>query len=356
MYAKPSSDFSADTAIDLRSDTVTKPSDGMREAMACAAVGDDVYGDDPTVAALEARVADMLGKEAGLFVTSGTQSNLTALLTHCGRGHEYIGGKDYHIGKYEAAGAAVLGGISPSLMDAGPDGGLDPEAIGEAVRPDDVHFAVSKLLCLENTYNGRVVPQETIEAGIETARSHGLNAHLDGARLMNAVIRSNRSPKEMVAAFDTVSLCLSKGLGAPVGSVLVGDAHFIERAKRGRKILGGGLRQAGVLAACGLYALEHNVDRLADDHRRAATLADELGVLKGVTIEPGTVQTNMIWMTVPDRAGETFSTFMRDRGLILADPSGPSRMLRLVTHLDIGDDALPKIVNAFAEWCSPTHH
>ncbi|MEL6745590.1 MAG: low-specificity L-threonine aldolase [Pseudomonadota bacterium] len=355
MYASASKTPSSDGLIDLRSDTVTRPSQGMREAMAHATVGDDVYGDDPTVAELEAFAADLLGKEAGLFVTSGTQSNLTALMTHCGRGDEYIGGNDYHIGKYEAGGAAVLGGISPHHLTPGADGGLDPNHVAKAVRPDDVHFAVSKLVCLENTYNGRVVPQDNIETVAEIARANGLALHLDGARLMNAVVKSNRKPSELVASFDTVSLCLSKGLGAPIGSVLTGPRDFIEKAKRARKMLGGGLRQAGVLAACGLYALRNNVNRLAQDHAHARMLAERVNALDGFSIDLDTVQTNMIWMSVPapsndDRAVDGFSNFMRARGLITADPSGSDRTVRLVTHLDIAEQDLPTIVDAFEAW------
>jgi len=354
MYASASTTANDDLLIDLRSDTVTRPSPAMREAMAQANVGDDVYGDDPTVAELEAYTADMLGKEAGLFVTSGTQSNLTALLTHCGRGEEYIGGNDYHIGKYEAAGAAVLGGISPHHVKPGPDGGLAPADVAKAIRPDDVHFAVSKLICLENTYNGQVIPQDNIEANAEIARTNGLSLHLDGARLMNAVVKSNRSASDLVAPFDTVSLCLSKGLGAPVGSVLTGPKDFITAAKRARKLLGGGLRQAGVLAACGLYALQNNVARLAQDHAHARTLAEKVGALDGFSIDLDSVQTNMVWMSVPESgsaaAGEGFSSFMKARGLIVADPSGADRMVRLVTHLDIAEEDLPVIVDAFEAW------
>lgn len=348
MYAARCERETANPVVDLRSDTVTRPTAAMREAMASADVGDDVYGDDPTVRALEERAAAMLGKEAGLLVTSGTQSNLTALLTHCGRGDEYIGAVGSHIAQYEAGGAAALGGISPRHLTPMSDGSLDPEAVGDAVAADDPHFAPSRLLCLENTFNGRVVPQAAIDAAVAVARANGLAVHLDGARLMNASRASNRSASELVAGCDTVSLCLSKGLGAPVGSVLCGTRAFVDRARRARKMLGGGLRQAGVLAACGLHALEHHVERLDEDHRRARRLGEALAELDGFDVEP--VHTNMVWMRVATEGRAGFADHMHAAGIVCAEPSGRSGRLRLVTHLDVDDDAIERTIEAFDRW------
>lgn len=335
---------------DFRSDTVTRPSSAMRQAMADAEVGDDVYGDDPTVSALEEKAANLLGKEAGLFVASGTQSNLAALLAHCGRGEEYIGGVGYHIAKYEAGGAAVLGGISPRHLMPQANGALDPEQVQDAINPDDSHFAISRLVCVENTFNGKVVNQGQIEEVAAIAHEHDLSVHLDGARLMNAVVASNRSAAELVECVDTVSLCLSKGLGAPVGSVLCGSVDFIKKARRARKMLGGGLRQSGVLAACGLYALEHNTHRLADDHVRAKALAKRLADVDGLEIDPLTVETNMVWLNVPAERSVPLSAHMRERGLVIAEPSGRDRTMRIVCHLDIDDDHIDRLVDGFASW------
>ena len=346
MYALPRSDVPSD-AIDLRSDTVTRPSRAMREAMAAAPVGDDVYGDDPTVTALEERAAALLGMEAGLFVASGTQSNLTALLTHCGRGDEYISAVGYHIPKYEAAGAAVLGGISPRHLAPNRHGGLTAAQVEAAVQPDDPHFAISRLVTLENAHDGRVQDQDEIVAIAAVARRHGLAMHLDGARLMNAVAASDRSAADLCAPFDTVSLCLSKGLGAPVGSVLCGSADFVRRARRNRKLLGGGMRQAGVLAACGLYALEHNVERLRDDHARARRLGLALGAVDGITVDQGRIETNMVWATIDPARADGFAAHMRDRSILLG---AVSPELRIVVHLDVGDAALDRVVDAARSW------
>ena len=326
--------------IDLRSDTVTKPTQAMREAMSNADVGDDVYGDDPTANELERRAAELLGKEAGLFVASGTQSNLTALLTHCGRGDEYISARDYHIPKYEAAGAAVLGGISPCHLETDERGGLRAEQIEKALRPDDPHFAISRLVTLENAHDGRVQDQAEIERIAAVAHANGLAIHLDGARLMNAVVASNASAAELCEPFDTVSLCLSKGLGAPVGSVLCGSEDFIRRARRSRKLLGGGMRQSGVLAACGLYALDHNVDRLADDHARARRLGEGLAAL-GFDVEP--VETNMVWLR--GEALAAFADHMRGHGIAFS----AEEKARLVVHLGIDDSMIEETLAAASE-------
>ena len=351
MYATGTATTSDTQTVDLRSDTVTRPTPAMREAMATAPVGDDVYGDDPTVRALEERAAAVLGKEAGLLVSSGTQSNLTALLTHCSRGDEYIGAVGSHIARYEAGGAAVLGGISPRHLTPREDGSLDADAVAQAVNEDDPHFAPSRLLCMENTFNGKVVAQAALDDATAVARANGLAVHMDGARLMNAAVASNRTAAQIVAGCDTVSLCLSKGLGAPVGSVLCGPGDFVRRARRNRKLLGGGMRQAGILAACGLHALDRHVERLADDHRRAARLGEALSALDGVRVDP--VETNMVWLRVETEGRPAFTPFMLDRGIVCAAPSGPEGRMRLVTHLDVDDDAIDRAIEAFTRWCRP---
>ena len=354
MYASMPRVNSSNRLIDLRSDTVTRPSTGMREVMANAEVGDDVYGDDPTVNALEEQVSDFLGKEAGLFVTSGTQSNLSALLAHCGRGDEYIGGVGYHIAKDEAGGAAVLGGISPRHLQLNDRGGLDPAAVEAAIQPDDIHFAITRLVCLENTYSGMVMDQAGIEKSAEIAHANGLKLHIDGARLLNAAVKSNRPASELVACADSVSLCLSKGLGAPAGSVLSGSSDFINRARRARKLLGGGMRQAGVLAACGLYAMQNNVDRLAQDHDNARTLASRLAEIPGLRLDLESVHTNMIWVDVTGEGKGGLSDHMLERGMIVSDPSGGKHTTRLVTHLDFDADDIDKVVDGFASWLGET--
>ena len=350
MYASMPKVTNSNRLIDLRSDTVTRPSVGMREAMANAEVGDDVYGDDPTVNELEERAADMMGKVAGLFVSSGTQSNLVALLTHCGRGDEYIGGVGYHIPKYEAGGAAVLGGISPRHLPLNDKGGLDPAAIEAAIQPDDSHFAITKLVCLENTHNGMVMDQDEVEQTAEIACKNDLKLHIDGARLMNAAVKSGRPACELVACADTVSLCLSKGLGAPVGSVLCGPKDFIHQARRARKLVGGGLRQSGVLAACGLYALHNNVERMEEDHANAAAMAKRLAELQGLKFDIDSVHTNMIWVDVTGEGTGSLSAHMLERGMIVSEPSGSTRMTRLVTHLDFEPGNIDKVVDGFASW------
>ena len=330
------------TIIDLRSDTVTQPSSGMLEVMRCAETGDDVYGEDPTVSRLEGRLAAELGFAAGLFVPSGTMSNLLALMAHCERGDEYIVGQQAHTYKYEGGGAAVLGSIQPQPIEMEADGTLDLARVEAAIKPDNFHFARSRLLTLENTMQGKVLPLDYLAAARDLTRRHGLALHLDGARLFNAAVRLGCDAQEITRHFDTVSVCLSKGLGAPVGSVLCGGEAFIGKARRLRKMVGGGMRQAGVLAAAGLYALEHNVARLAEDHRRAQWLGKELAAL-GFAVEP--VQTNMVYVAVGDRAS-ALAEFCSTRGIRLT----PSARLRLVTHLDVHDEHLPMVVRAFAEF------
>ncbi|MCG8435344.1 MAG: low-specificity L-threonine aldolase, partial [Gammaproteobacteria bacterium] len=251
--------------IDLRSDTVTLPTQAMRDAMHAADVGDDVYGEDPSVNALEARMAHMAGFESALFLPSGTQSNLVALLSHCRRGDEYIVGQHAHTYRFEGGGAAVFGGIQPQPLDFEADGTLHLDKVAAAIKPDDNHFARTRLLCLENTVNGKILPLSYMQAAAEFARAHNLKLHLDGARIFNAAVALGFNLRDITQHCDSVSICLSKGLGAPVGSVLCGDRAFIEQARRWRKVAGGGMRQAGVLAAACIYALDNNVERLAED-------------------------------------------------------------------------------------------
>jgi threonine aldolase len=336
----------SNSVIDLRSDTVTRPVPAMRAAMAEAEVGDDVYGEDPSVAALETRVASLLGKEAALYVASGTQSNLLALLTHCARGEEIITGREYHVCKYEAGGSSALGGAILTPLDGDANGGLTAQAVAAAIKdPDDIHFPLSRLVSLENTWNGRVQDQAEIVRIAEVARENGLSVHLDGARLMNASVASGRMPADLAAPFDTVSLCLSKGLGAPVGSVLSGPVDFIHRARRVRKMLGGGMRQAGILAAGGLYALDHHVERLAEDHANARALAEGLSGIEGLEADYPETGTNMVFLRLsPDRFG-AFKAAMTEAGVLMG---GRAPLIRLVTHLDVSADDVARIVDAAA--------
>ncbi|MFE9882169.1 low-specificity L-threonine aldolase [Streptomyces sp. NPDC005784] len=321
--------------IDLRSDTVTRPGEAMRRAMAEAEVGDDVFGDDPTVNALQERIAGLLGFESALFVSSGTQSNLCALLTHCGRGDEYIAGQMAHMYRWEGGGAAVLGGIQPQPLPHRADGTMDPLDIAAAVKPDDSHFARTRLLCLENTIGGRVVSMDYLKTATQVARDHGLATHLDGARLFNAAVAGGGDPYEQARAiaghFDSVSVCFSKGLGSPVGSALVGSGEFVAEARRWRKVLGGGMRQAGVLAAAALYALDHHVGRLADDHAHAALFAEGLKDVEGLTVEPS--GTNMVFArSAPGLDTDEVSDRLARRGLLCGGYPG---QLRFVFHLDV---------------------
>ena len=332
--------------IDLRSDTVTQPTAALRAAMQAAAVGDDVYGEDPTVNLLQQRLADDLGFEAGLFVPSGTQSNLLALLAHCERGDEYIVGMDAHTYKFEGGGAAVLGSIQPQPIVQADDGTLPLERVKAAIKPVDPHFARTRLLSLENTWHGRVLPLGYLRQASAFAHAHGLGLHLDGARLFNAAVASNVPAREIAQHFDTVSICLSKGLGAPVGSVLVGSHALIEKARRWRKVCGGGWRQAGMLAAAGLYALDHHIERLADDHARAAQLADALGQISGLTLLGQ--HTNMVFIDVPQEHLRALDAHLRAAGIRITIGYLPT--LRLVTHLDVDDAGIARTVTAFTEF------
>jgi threonine aldolase len=332
--------------IDQRSDTVTRPTTEMRAAMAGAEVGDDVWGDDPTVAELEATVAAMLGKEAAVFVTSGTQSNLCALLAHCQRGDEYIAGEGSHIYRYEAGGGAVLGSVQPQPVRLVDGGRLDLDHVASVIKPDDSHFARTRLLCIENTRDGMVVPLEHHREAADLARANGLALHLDGARLWNAAVALGQPPAAVAEPFDTISVCLSKGLGAPMGSVLAGSGPLVGAARRWRKMLGGAMRQSGIAAAGGLHALHHHIDRLADDHANAARLAAGLAGIPGITVEGQA--TNMVFITISaDPEPLRQAAAANDLRLHLS-----GRSCRLVTHLDITsgdiDKALAILASAIA--------
>jgi threonine aldolase len=320
---------------DFRSDTVTRPSPGMRAAMAEAEVGDDVFGDDPTVNRLEQRMAAMLGKDAALYVPSGTQSNLLALMSHCRRGEEFIAGQNAHCYKYEAGGAAVLGSIQPQPIAHQADGTMDLGDIEGAIKTiGDSHFAITRVIALENTLGGKVLPMDYMLQVAEIAQRHGLGLHLDGARAFNACVALGMDIRTFTAPFDSVSICLSKGLGAPVGSVLTGRQDLIDTARRHRKMLGGGMRQAGVLAAAGLYALDHNIDRLADDHRRARRLAEGLAAFPGLNVTMP--DTNIVFVDMETETGQRFTDFLVSRGVGITGRYGQQRW---VTHLDV-DDAI----------------
>lgn len=339
--------------IDLRSDTVTHPSPEMRRAMASAPVGDDVFGEDPTVMRLEKLAADMLGKEAGLFVASGTMSNLVALLTHCHRGDEAIVGTEAHILHYEVAGAAGLAGVQLRTVPNAADGRIDPAAVSATIRSQDLHFPQTALVCLENTQNrcgGAVVTPEATAAVADVAHSRGVKVHIDGARIFNAAVALDVPASALSADSDSVGFCLSKGLGAPVGSVLCGAGEFIARARKNRKIVGGGMRQVGIIAAAGVIALESMVERLADDQANARRLARELAAIPGVLINPESVQTNIVVWEMDGIAAPEFAQRLREQGLLVTT-LGPTR-LRMVTHYGIEradiDEALERIQSSLA--------
>ena len=325
----------AGTLVDLRSDTVTRPSAGMRRAMAEAQVGDDVFGDDPTVNQLQARAAEMLGFEDALLFPSGTQSNLAALMSHCGRGDEYLVGQDAHTYRFEAGGGAVLGSIQPQPIANQPDGTLELAEIEAAIKPDDPHFARTRLLALENTIGGKAIPRQYFDAALQLAKRRKLSTHLDGARIFNAAAKLGMPAQELCKGFDSVSVCLSKGLGAPAGTLLLGSADFMKKALRHRKILGGAMRQAGVIAAAGLYALEHNVGRLAEDHANAELLAKGL---RAAGYEVEGPHTNMVFVKAPPGFADHL---VNNKVLVLAGPR-----MRLVTHLDVGSAGIDRVLAA----------
>jgi len=327
--------------VDLRSDTVTRPGEGMRRAMLAAELGDDVFGDDPTVNRLQARAAELLGFEDALFFPSGTQSNLAALMSHCQRGDEVIVGQEAHTYRFEAGGGAVLGSIQPQPLANRADGTLDLAEVEAAIKPDDAHFARTRLLALENTIGGRAIPRAYLAQALALARRRGLATHLDGARVFNAAVALGLPARALVEGFDSVSVCLSKGLGTPAGTVLVGGKAFIGRAKRARKMLGGAMRQAGVLAAAGLYALEHNVERLAEDHANAERLAGGLAAL-GLTVQQ---HTNMVFLTPPAGRAAGLVERLHAQGVLAL----PGARMRLVTHLDVSRADVDRALAAFGQ-------
>jgi len=325
--------------VDLRSDTVTRPSAGMRKAMHDAEVGDDVFGDDPTVNRLQERAAEIFGFEAALFFPSGTQSNLAALMSHCQRGEEVILGSEAHSYRYEAGGLAVLGSIQPQVVPNRPDGTLDLAEVEALIKPDDPHFPRTRLLALENTITGRVLPRKYLQEAIAVARKRNLSVHLDGARIFNAAVAQDMNVRDLCAGFDSVSSCLSKGLGAPAGTLLLSNRNTIEKARRARKILGGGMRQAGVIAAAGLYALENNVARLREDHDNAARLAKGLREL-GLEVQ---LNTNMVLLKIPAATAPALAEQLR-RADVLVLPRSP---MRLVTHLDVDAARIDRALAGF---------
>ena len=336
--------------IDLRSDTVTKPTAAMRQAMTEAEVGDDVYGEDPSVNQLEALVAQMLGKEAAVFVSSGTMGNLTAVLAHCGRGDEMILGDKSHIYRSEQGGSAGLGGVHSMTIRNQADGTLDLHEIAANIRGDNEHYPVTKLICIENTQNscgGTVLPVDYMDAIGDLAHDNGLQLHVDGARLWNAAVALGVSPARLVRNSDSVSVCLSKGLAAPVGSVVVGDAPFIQRVRRMRKVVGGGLRQAGILAAAGIVAVNDMVERLTDDHANAKRLAEGLAQLDGIAIDPAATETNLVFfeLTRDDMTPADLVNGLAAQGVKLNASGG--RRLRAVLNYHVTAEDIDRVLVAF---------
>ncbi|NHB96917.1 low-specificity L-threonine aldolase [Photorhabdus stackebrandtii] len=331
--------------IDLRSDTVTQPCEAMREVMALAEVGDDVYGDDPNVNQLEHEAAVLAGKEAALFLPTGTQANLVALLTHCQRGDEYIVGQNAHNYLYEAGGAAVLGSIQPQPIDMAADGTLPLDVVASVIKPDDAHFARTRLLSIENTHDGKVLPLAYLQQARVFTQEKGLALHVDGARILNAAVALDVPLSTLSQYCDTLTLCLSKGLGAPVGSLLCGDAEYIKQARRWRKMTGGGMRQAGILAAAARYALQHNVQRLREDHDNAQWLAEQLSALGVEVLAPG-AQTNMVFLRIPAHEAAQLGPWMKERGVILSVDS----VTRLVTHLNVSRADLERLITLWREF------
>ncbi len=326
-----------DRMLDFRSDTVTRPTPAMRAAMANAEVGDDVLGDDPTVLRLQARVAELLGKEAAVFVPSGTMSNLVAVRSHCRPGDEIVCEAGCHIYKFEQGGYAQICGVAARTIE-GLHGVLQPEQLEDCIRPDNLHYVRTRLVCLENTHNrggGRIQPYPIVEAICGWARRHGLRTHLDGARLWNAAVATRTAPIDWARHFDSVSVCFSKGLGTPAGSALAGPRDLIAEAMRHRKVLGGGMRQAGVLAAAALYALDHHVERLSDDHANARVLAEGIGQIDGLRLDPAEIDTNLLFFHLDPALGAAaeFTARLRDRGLLML-PTG-RQTVRAAAHLDV---------------------
>ena len=332
--------------IDFRSDTVSLPSKEMLQCVENAKLGDDVYEEDTEVIELQEFAAELLGKEASLFFPSGTQSNLTAILAHCQRGDEVLIGRDYHTNLYEARGASVLGGVGICPIDMSESGSMNLNDMLSQIKDDDPHYAVTKLLCLENTFSGKVQPQDELETLVLEAHRRGLKVHLDGARLFNAHIHSGLSLSALVDSFDSVSICLSKGLGAPVGSLLVSNQTIINKAIRLRKMLGGGMRQVGVIASCGMYALKNNIERLQHDHDNAKLLATGLSKIAELKVEYGESQTNMVFVNCPKKHRLPLENFLFDRKILVASLDRG----RLVCHLGVSEKDIKFVVNVFEDY------
>jgi len=340
--------------VDLRSDTVTRPSPGMRAAIAAAEVGDDVLGDDPTVQRLQQRVAQMLGKEAALFVPSGSMANLVSIRAVCEPGDEIIADDTTHSYNFETAAPAAVAGVSLRLIHT-PRGIFSGAQVANLVRPQAAHYPNSRMVIIENTNNrggGSVWPVETVAEVRAVADQHGLHLHMDGARLLNACVARGLKPTDYTRHVDTVSLCFSKGLGAPIGSIVAGPQPFIQRAHRFRKMFGGGMRQVGILAAAALYALDHNVERLAEDHANARRLAQALAELPGISLDPATVETNIVIFDIDQRYGTAadFVACLRERGVWML-PIGPQRV-RAVTHLDVTATQIDSAIRVLRQFCS----
>lgn len=331
--------------IDLRSDTVTKPSKAMLDAMMRAEVGDDVYGEDPTVKKLESMMAEQAGMEAGLFASSGTQTNLLGILSHCERGDEYIVGQKAHTYLSEGGGAAVLGSIQPQPIDFEQDGSLSLEKVFMAIKPIDDHYARTRLLCLENTTNGKVLPLSYLDDVRSFCQINGLASHLDGARVFNAAVKQQVELRRISQAFDSISICLSKGLGAPVGSVLCGTKELIKTARRWRKVLGGGMRQAGILAAAGIYALENNINRLVEDHENAQLLALGLSTIDEIEVDIDALQTNIFFIKAPPEYAK-LCEYLLHQGILFPRQANKMNLIRLVTHLDVSKKDIEQVINA----------
>ncbi|MBX2824669.1 MAG: low-specificity L-threonine aldolase [Gammaproteobacteria bacterium] len=339
------------TVIDLRSDTVTRPGQRMLDAMCAAELGDDVYGDDPTVNRFEELAAETFATEAAVLAPTGTQTNLIALLAHCQRGDEYIVGGDAHTYKYEGGGAAVLGGIQPQTLPFDEQGVLPLDQVKKLIKEDDTHFARTRLLALENTQHGRVVPLAYLQQARQFTRENGLTLHLDGARVMNAAVKLGVPVADITRQVDSVSVCLSKGLGAPVGSVLCGTAAFVAEARKWRKMVGGGMRQAGLIAATGIVALEENVQRLAEDHANAEHLATALESIDEIEINRNWLETNMVWATVPRAVTEQLASHAAAQGVKLSiNREGRCRM---VTHLDVSRQDVEKAAEVIGDFFRP---
>ena len=335
--------------VDLRSDTVTLPSPEMRRAIHDAEVGDDVYGDDPTVNELEDKAAEMLGKEAGLFVTSGTQGNLVSMLAHCGRGDEVLVGDRSHIFSSEAGGASVLGGIFLYPIRTDRYGFLEPDVIRAATKPHDYHVPPTKLLCIENTHNqmsGQPLTTAQTQAMADAGREGGMSIHIDGARIFNAAVSLGVDVAELAAPADSATFCLSKGLSCPIGSVVVGSSDFIARARRWRKMLGAGMRQVGVIAAAGIYSLDNMIERLEEDHVNAKKLAEGLAEIDGISVDPDNIHSNIVFFSIPPGSAAAISANLKERG-ILVNPGDP--MMRMVTHYGISSEDIDYTLVAIQE-------